>query len=251
MGNSQAAHFGRLAEMIDVSALADRVEGVVGLGRAGSGIVSERRCFPIGHLHAFDGDEVSVRDIDDVYSTCDIGSHKVGALARLIRRWEIPCHYSGYPTNISRTNIDRFVGIARGFDLLSWCADDWELLTIVSEQLHSTIPMVGTAFAEGGAYGEVAFSIPGQTPPLSETLVASSRVRSEGAASLPLDVHLVANIAVRISLGIALIGKKGYGLFSPYLDPDHPLVVIQSRPNRFTRSRNELVPQLTRLVALT
>lgn len=240
----------RLASLVGVSALASRTEGVVGLGRAGIGIACERRCFPLGQLHAFDHDRVSNRDTGNVYPASDAGTHKVGALARLIREWGMPIRYKGYAKKITHRNLRRFIEIARTFDLLYWCADDWEILVKVCEVLHRHVPMVGTAFAEGGAYGEVGFSIPGQTAPLSETLNASTRVRAEGAASLPLDVHLVANIAVRVGLGIALIGKKGYEHFSPYLDPGHPLLVIQSRPNGFTRSRNNLVPQLTRLVSL-
>lgn len=243
-----AKDYDRVRQLVDGRVLASRVEFVAGAGRAGSSYVRQRLGFPIRKIIQVDDDAVSGRDAANAFPAAAVGDLKVEALGRQVEEWNDSTAYEGLDMRVTRETLPLFLERVVEADMLIWCMDDWEMLEHVSTLLHDQIPMVGTAFAEGGAYGEVAFSIPGQTPPLAETLSAENRERADGASSLPLDVDLVINIAVRVAVGISLIGRKGFELFAPYLDPDHPLIIVQSRPNSFTESNNELVPQLTRLI---
>ena len=245
---SENEQHGRLRELLDIHIIHALSVIILGLGRTGMAMLRKFIEFPIARITGVDHDSVSEREEGSVFPLGSAGKPKVQAAAEFCEYWTPDVQYVGVKMKIELATLSHLLHLIDLHDVLIWAADDWEMLQEVSQVTHSRIPMVGAAMSESGALGEVAWSAPGQTKPLSETLQADQKKTANSASSLPLDVDAVANVAVSVALGLALAGKKGFELFQDLLDPAHPLLIVHNRANNFTHSSNELVPRLVRLI---
>lgn len=237
----------RLAALIDINAIRCTAS-VAGLGRVGMAIAKRLMEYPIRKIIGIDHDEVSEKEKGNVFPRGCNERYKVRAAGELVQFWNEAIEYEPVLMKISKSRISRLIDIVNRTDLFFWCADGWKALQNVVSVLHPSVRCVGVSMAEGGSYGEIAWSVPGQTACIACSLNASEKITERAAASLPVDVDAVANVAVSCGLGLMLARRRGFELFRHLLEPSHPLLIVHNRANSFTTSKNQLVPQLVRLV---
>jgi len=242
--------FERFNPLIDVSALSAATIVIIGLGRAGLSVLKQIIQLPFSRVVAIDFDTVSDRERGTLFPFGCRERHKAHAAGEIVRFWRPDIKFTPVLMRINHETRGRLAKIVETSSVTFWCADDFQALINSSEILHSK-PCVGMAFAEQGAYAEIAWSLPGLTPCLACSLDAHERRSEGGAASLPVDVESAVNVAIGCALGLLLRGRHGFGLFEELLAADCPLLAAHNRVNAFTRSSNDLVPQLTKLIPVS
>lgn len=238
----------RLQPMMD----ADFVSGldviVVGAGRVGSGIIRELATLPIRKIIAVDHDTLSAKKDK---GTAMPGGFKDRYKARLWQRfvelWNPKIEFEAVLMKVGADTRERFASLVQQADLLFWAADDWPALRLLNPIFHDSVRAVGVAMSELGAYAEIVWSIPGARC-LSCGLDVQHRESLSGEASLQLDVNAVANLAVSCGLGLCLIGRHGFELYSELVRPGNQLLIVHNRNNNFTNSANSLVPRLVKTI---
>jgi hypothetical protein len=81
--------------------------------------------------------------------------------------------------------------------------------------------------------GESAWQIPGQTPCLNCVAKLPEKQGASGGRTLLVDVFNTVNTAFRQFMGLCLVGRKGFDLFAPYVNPHYCLAITMNRPGGF------------------
>ena len=220
---------------------------IVGLGRVGGEVCKRWLQYPVRKITGVDDDVINEKDVGSLFPRGIGERFKARLWQKHAEYWNPDIEFEGVLMRVCGETLARFADLLEDVDLLYWNADDSKGLTDVL-RLTNQKPTIATLVGEDGSYAEVAWSLPGQTSCIGCALDAGHRVSKAGAPSLSIDVEVVANLAVRIGMGLVLAGRTGFELFQPYIDPMHSLLIVQNRANRYTRSSNPLVPSLIRLV---
>lgn len=238
----------RLAQLVHLPTITNLCLLIIGLGRTGFASLRQLVQWPIHKIIAVDHDVVSSKELGSLFPGSNKEKYKVRAAKNFVRYWHPQIEFVPVLMQVGNDSLARFKELIKEADILLWLADAWDVLPGVVKCAYPEIPMVGASISEQGSYAEVAWSVSGQTRCISCTLNSHNKKQEGNANSFPLDIDIVANLVVRVALGIALSGKKGFELFQPVLDPSHSLIVLHNRHNDFTRSTNPLVPMVTRLI---
>ena len=239
----------RFEGLIDVGVSTSLRVGVIGCGRVGTAIILQLIKWFVQKIVCIDHDVVSEKEKGSVFPLSLKEKYKVRAVKRIGEFWNPAIQIIPILLKISTDSIPRFLEAVSDIDLMFLCIDAWDMLEEIVEKTYSEIPTVAVAIGEEGSWGEIAWSVSGQSCCVADSLDSTNRISEGGASSLPVDVDAVANVAVRVGMGIALAARKGFELFQPLLSPDHSLLIVNNRPNNFSRSNNLLVPQLVRLIS--
>ncbi len=240
--------FPRLEPLLDVAFQQAITIMIVGAGRVGLAMIQQLLSLPCRRLIVIDHDVVSERDRGDVFPAAEQERMKCRAIANLVAAFDPRIIVEAVIMRIDRDSLPRFAAILEGVDLLLWGIDDWVALQLVMPIIYPHVRCVAVTLSAELGYAEVAWSLPGQTACVACALDARRKQTAHGAASLSLDAVLAANLALRVGLGLCLVGQRGAEIFSDHLDRNHSLLIGQTRNNPFTASTSPVVPALTQLV---
>lgn len=190
----------------------------IGLGSMGGPVL----CHLVRQGHGWGGSKQLLVDPDAVEDRNTLhaplmprhcGMKKVDALASIAREicptGELNLELSSVAASTDDPeHMERLVRFGREADLIGLFALEGPQATReLSERLYAHTPMLTARFLEGGAAGEVAFSLPGQTPPLHETLLAEANTGEYIAQPTTTDFRTsrvtsdVAEVAERLLVG--------------------------------------------------
>ncbi len=248
-GNADKRH-ARIDQLIDVNVLAVRRATVVGIGTIGSVVVDQfarhgvgRR--PPGRLRLIDGDDVQFRNlVGSPYLVRHVGRPKVQAAEEIIHDIDSDINVSHWNRFLTEEDIPQVVEFARRSDLLCLFADDFGLMLRIADACHAICPQVMAMCGERCDTAEVAFSVPGQTVPLSATIGRRELERIEAPQALGCDTAYVANFVAALSLRLLLgdgrenellpcysntpmyvLGLRRRSLFE-HMPPDHVRLIV-------------------------
>ena len=240
--------YGRINERIDVRILAVKRTTILGAGSMGQPISSQLARHGVaaqspGRIRIIDGDAVNHRNlIGTDYRLEHLRMPKVAAAANIIREIDDRVNVSYWNRRITEHDIPEIINLAKKSDLLCLAADSFELMLDVSDKCKNICPQVMAIFGPNADYAEVAFSLPGITPPLSRTLGNRKRQKLSKPTALGCDTVFISSFVTAVCLQILLGSSRDNGIVTCY--GDAPLFVIGLRkvwlfanqPNDVTRT---------------
>lgn len=152
---------------------------------------------------------------------------KAEAAAAIIREINPELNLSYWNHHITAVDITAIVDIARHSDLLGLFADSFEIMLAISAECHSICPQVMAVFGPNCDYAEVAFSIPGVTPPLSKTMGSRRRQSIATPSALGTDTTFVASFVATLCLELLLSQNDRGRIIKCYADA--PLFIMGLR----------------------
>lgn len=225
--------YGRINDRIDVSTLAVKRVTIIGAGSAGQPVTSQLARHGVatqtpGRIRIIDGDAVSARNlIGTEYRLEHLRKPKVVAAANIINEINDQVNVSYWNRRITDHDIPAIIDMAKQSDLLSLAADSFELMLDISGKCADICPQIMTVFGPNADYAEVAFSLPGTTPPLSKTLGNRKRQTIAKPTALGCDTAFVSNFVTAVCLQILLGNSNDNQIVTCYSDA--PLFVIGLR----------------------
>lgn len=248
MSSARAAENPRLS-LIDQVFLRTLGILIIGCGRLGSEIARQLVYYGFSQMIIVDHDVIERPNRGFDYPQRTRERFKVRELRRVLRYWSPRALVEPVIMRIDHESLPRLAELVSRVHAVICCFDDFVALQEIMPITYRANINLGGVIANNGDYAEWAWSVPDQTACISCALNASERRSESGAASLPLDVSAIANVGVRLLLGLLLHGRKGGELFQNLLvSPSHSLAVVHLRDNQFTRSSQDIVPLMTRLV---
>lgn len=226
--------YARIADLLDIGALGAKRATIFGLGSMGQPIAEQLvrhgvGTQPGGRMRVIDGDVVDLRNlIGTNYRRDHVGLQKVDACASLLREVNEDVSISGWKKHLEVEDLPQIVRFAERSDLLGFFADDFELLKHVAAACSGICSMVAAFFGPRCDFAEVAFSVPGITPPLTLTIGERPRHSIRAPQALGCDTAFVANFVAALCLRLLAGEGRGAELFSCYANA--PLIVVGLRP---------------------
>jgi tRNA A37 threonylcarbamoyladenosine dehydratase len=227
------SRYGRLAGLADVQALAPKRATFIGLGSMGQPISSQIARHGVatasdGILRLIDGDIVSERNlIGTEYRLEHISQPKAEAAARIIREINADSNVSFWNHMVTEKNIPVITQIARQSDLLCLFADSFDLMLEISKICYDICPQVIAVFGPNADYAEIAFSLPGVTPSLEQTMGKRKRKAISNPTALGCDTIFIASFVSAVCLRLLLGEAQGKDLIPCYANA--PLFVMGLR----------------------
>jgi hypothetical protein len=209
------SRYGRVAGIVDLDALARRRLAFIGLGSMGQPVSSQMgrhgvATSPPGRLSLIDGDFVSDRNlIGTEYRCTHLGLSKAEAAMSIVRESNPDVNVSYWHRTLGRQDMDEVVNLARQSDLLGLFADSFELMIEISDRCAAVCPQVMALFGPNADYAEVAFSIPGQTVPISQSIGRRHRQTIASPRALGSDTTYVASFVATLCLSLLLHDAQG------------------------------------------
>jgi len=194
-----------------------RSVAIIGCGSVGSVAANQLARTGIGHLTIVDPDVVEPANLSRTeYTTEDVGSPKVDALAERIRSLTGTTTVTTHQRSLALVDCEQFAAELAGHDLIIAATDDPEAQAIADWAAHENgIPMVAIGLYAGAKGGEIFAVVPGKTPcyacvmgirtGLDEELQRTRDYgtgRLEAQPALGCDIATVTSIGVRISLSL-------------------------------------------------
>ena len=238
----------RINEKVDAAHLLTQEVVVFGAGRAGATIGQHCMRWPLRKITYIDHDVVEAKDLGNLYASYFHGQPKVYSMSALTKAWNPAIEVDAHVFKITRHNLKKLREIVSDSHLLFLALDDTEVFEPIVQEFHRDKIIVATMATEEGAFGLIAWSVPGQTACVECCLNVSQARQGQGRPSLPCDLDLIQNIAVQVALGLLLVGKGGYELLAPLLHPDYNLILVYNRENANNISRSFDVPKGTQLL---
>lgn len=166
----------RIAELVNMDALAFKRVTLIGAGSMGLSIATQMArhgvatCSP-GQLRIIDGDRVEERDlIGTEYRMKHLGTPKVDAAASIVHEINPHVNISYWEKMIDDAAVSRLVEVAGQTDLLGLFTDSCDVMLKLAKSCAGICPQVMAAIGLYANYAEVAFSIPGVTVPIGVTM---------------------------------------------------------------------------------
>jgi len=231
--------YARVRELMDVVGAARCRITALGVGRVGASTLEQLvrhgvGTEPPGRIRMFDDDVV---DWPNLIGTPYREAHareatpKVEALAQVLRDIHSEVNLSYAAEKITEANLPTFIQIAGDSDLLLLSADNAPLMLKIADACHDRCPTIMALLGPKCDHAEIAFSLPGQTPPLAKTLGQRPRRRINGAQALGCDVSFCTSFLAALCLRLLLGDSKGSDIVPCFADA--PLYVLGLRPSRF------------------
>jgi molybdopterin/thiamine biosynthesis adenylyltransferase len=240
--------YGRLRELLDVQFMLGMTIGIIGLGRAGAFTFYHLLRYPIRRIKLVDFDMVSERDTGNLFPFSMMGKHKVVALKEFAALWNPFISVEYESMKITKEKLSQLIHWLGDCDLLFIAMDDVPLIEDLCIAFYPTKRIVGSVATQQGAFGIIGWSAPGQTSCIDCALGVSQASQGRGRPSLPSDFDVIQNYAVQLGLGLLLVGKKGYELFSNLIHPDYNLLLVYNRENGNNVSRTPEIPKGVQLL---
>ncbi len=184
-------------EMLESSTVA-----VVGLGGLGGVVSLYLAGAGVGRLILVDGDVVEPHNLNRqlLYDEASVGLPKAVIAARRVREFNSCVEVVPVQERLTPDNVHRILG---GVDLIVDALDNWEARLVLDEYARET----GTPLVHGAVerfYGQVLFTIPGETACLSCIAPRGGRGRCVQVAGPAVGVvaSLEATLAVRFLAGL-------------------------------------------------
>lgn len=225
--------YGRLDGLIEVSALAPQRVTLIGIGSMGHIILNQLARHGVatkapGRMRIIDGDIVTERNLVGTdYRIKHLMVPKVVAASDIIQEINPDVNITYWNHVVSESDMPRIVEFSMQSDLLGLFADDFSLMLKVSTACANICPQIIAAFGPNVDYAEIAFSIPGVTQPLAQTMGQRKRTRISKPGGLGTDTAFVANYVAGICLRLLLGDAKGHELMPCYANA--PLIAMGLR----------------------
>jgi hypothetical protein len=158
----------------------------------------------------------------------DFGEPKVKAAAAMLTEINPDVNVSFWEHQLVAGDLPVVKTLASESDLLCHCYDDYPVFADLAEACYDRCVQVTALFGPRCDYAEVAFSVPGVTPPLSRTLGKRKRQSIQQPQALGTDTSLVASFVASVCLRLLLGNARGSDLLPCYANA--PLFVIGLRP---------------------
>jgi hypothetical protein len=133
-----------------------------------------------------------------------LGTPKAIAAASIIREINPDVNLSYWDRHVDHGAIPAIVETARRTDLLALFADDFGIMGQVAEQCSGICPQVVATFGPNADYAEVAFSVPGLTPPVARTIGSRRREPIGSPSAFGCDTAFVASFVAALCLELLL-----------------------------------------------
>ena len=227
------SRYGRIADLVDLDVLAVRRVTLIGCGSMGQPISDQLARHgvgtrPPGRLRLIDGDTVAARNgVGTHFPESDQGRLKVEVTSEMIHAANGEVNVSYWNQMLTPADIPAVADLAGQSDLLGLFADSFELMLQISDRCADICPQIMAVFGPNADYAEVAFSVPGATPPLSTTMGRRKRESISQPQALGCDTAYVANFAAAVCLRLLLGSAKGSELLPCYTNA--PLFVLGLR----------------------
>lgn len=238
------------ANLVNAGAWAVKRVAVFGLGSMGQPLSDQFARHGVatrtpGRLRLVDGQTVDARNfIGTGYRLCHLGMSKAEAAAEIVREINPDVNLSHWRCHITDADIPAIRDMAAQTDLLCLMADSFDTMLRISDACASICPQIMAIFGPNADYAEVAFSIPGRTPTLSEILGRRRRQAISTPSALGCDTAFVANFVAAVCLELLLDPSDRGRIVRCYADA--PLFVVGLRKAWLFRNDAE---EIARIVA--
>lgn len=225
--------YGRIANRVKLDPIARRRVCIIGLGSMGNPIVCQMVRHGVatrspGRARVIDGDHVSGRNLIGTEYRCEhIGTSKAEATAQMVREINPDVNLTYWNRRLMDSDIPAIVDMASRSDLLGLFADSFELMLKIAEACSQLCPQVMAVFGPNADFAEVAFSLPGDTPPLTRTLGRRKRSTIGSPSAFGFDTAFVANFVAALCLELLLDPSDRGKLVHCYADA--PLFILGLR----------------------
>jgi tRNA A37 threonylcarbamoyladenosine dehydratase len=170
------SRYGRIAGLFDLPVVHRRRVALVGQGSLLQPVGSQLLRHGVGtavpgRIRLIDGDRVEARNlIGTEYRMAHLGLPKVEAAAAILAEINPDVNVTLWHKHLQLEDIPALVDIAHQTDLLVHGFDSFELMNRVADACDSICPQVAAFFGPRCDYAEIAFSVPGITQRLTQTL---------------------------------------------------------------------------------
>jgi hypothetical protein len=230
---SDKSRYGRIADLVNLEVLGSRRMTIIGQGAMGQRITEEMARHGVatlesGRLRLIDGDKVEARNlIGTGYRQTHLGTPKAQAAAEIVREINDSVNVTYWDRMLVKEDVPAVVDMASRSDLLGLFADDFELMLLIADRCSAICPEIMAVFGPQADLAEVAFSVPGGTPPLSRALGRIRRTAIKAPSALGCDTTFVASYVSGMCIRLLLGNAKGSDLFRCYANA--PLHVLSLR----------------------
>jgi molybdopterin/thiamine biosynthesis adenylyltransferase len=227
------SRYGRIAGLVDVHALASKRVTFIGLGSMGQPISTQMArhgvaTSPDGMLCLIDGDIVSERNlIGTEYRPQHLSMHKAEAAVRIVKEVNPDSNVSFWNRMITEKDIPAITQLAQQSDLLCLFADSFDLMLQISETCSNICPHIIAAFGQNADYAEIAFSLPGVTPTLKQTMGQRKRKAISNPTALGCDTIFITSFVAAVCIRLLLGEAQGKDLMPCYSNA--PLFIMGLR----------------------
>ncbi len=231
--DEEQSRYGRISGLVNLNSLQSRRCTFVGMGSMGQPIASQLARHGVatlapGRLRLIDGDKVEARNlIGTDYRSEHLGLSKASAAASMVREINDQVNVSFWDRMLIKDDLPAIADMARRSDLLGLFADDFEVMLAASDLCDGICPQVMAIFGPRADFAEVAFSIPGVTPPLAKTIGRRKRTALTSPSALGCDTLFVSSFVAGLCIRLLLGDAKGSELFACYANA--PLFVVGLR----------------------
>jgi hypothetical protein len=245
--NRDKPRYGRISQLCNVAALARKRVALIGMGSMGQPIATQLARHGVGtnspgRIRLIDGDRVEERNlIGTEYREEHLGTPKAAAAASIIHEINSDVIVSYWEKVVDTQAIPSIVEMTGQTDLLGLFADSFDVMLSIAERCAGICPQVMAVFGPNVDYAEVAFSVPGQTPPISVTMGRRKRQVIGAPIAFGCDTAFVASFVAGLCLELLLDDKDRSSLIPCYADAPLFLLglrkawVFKNQPHEITR----------------
>ena len=229
-------YFDRISDQIDVPHLNRSVRVLLfGLGRFGWPFALLAISHGIRWIRAVEPDFASPENFASGIPEADMGMPKAAQMAKEVAHVSSRVSFEAAPLSLVADNPipEEIRGWLSSCTIVVLFIDDFAVTSALASMIYPLRPCVFAAALENGVTGEAAWSNPHQTPCLNCSARLPEKRGARGGQTLLVDVLPTVIVALRMVLGLSLIGRKGFELFAPYVDPRRCLAVVINRPGGF------------------
>ena len=225
--------FDAINNLIDVAALEQVRLLQVGLGRVGLEFLRPVIHHGIKQVCVIEHDHVSARNFASGFPEAAIGQPKAEYVRRDLKRRRKDIGVFLRQVTLTEDHGPWFAELVEWSTHVVFFIDSFAVASRLASIAYPSRPCLYAALLETGRVGESAWSIPAQTPCLNCSARLSEKRGAQGGQTLLVDVSAVVNVAIRQFLGLCLIGRRGFELFQPLLNPRFCLAYVVNEPGGF------------------
>ncbi|MCJ7778250.1 MAG: ThiF family adenylyltransferase [Sedimentisphaerales bacterium] len=240
--------FDAIQNLVDVDYLQHIHLLVIGGGRVGFAFLSMAIHHGISHVKLIEPDIISKRNFASGFPENATGRAKADYITQELKYRRRNADIQFLPVTLKTDKLGAFLYA------LDWCThvcffiDTFPVVTEMVKLAYPARPNLYAALLERGRVGEAAWSIPGQTPCLECTVKLSQKLGATGGETLYVDVLSTVSLVFRQFMGLCLVGRRGFEIFQPFVNPRFCLGYVINVPNSFLNMIEPGTPCGVRLV---
>lgn len=240
--------FEAIQNLIDVDCLQDVRLFAVGGGRVCYSFLQMAVHHGIKHICVIEPDVVSARNFASGFPEDAVGSPKAAFIESDLKRRRKDLNIGVNPLTLTTTDLSFFIECVNWSTHVAFFIDSFNVVAELVLLVHRARPCLYAALLDRGQVGEAAWSMPGQTPCLNCTARLFEKQGVAGGETLLVDVDAVVNLSFRQFLGLCLVGRRGFDLFQPFVNPRYCLAYVVNGPGGFLNMPQPDTPCGVRLV---